>query len=395
MMSQPLQLSLLEMPELTALTPFAGDFPARIFPILASAKDLKAIAHPCSLKSSDSFARFVLGSSSLKTSQLCLDGEWSAYSGSLPKWGTMRNGLLFHAPTWVDAIAGKGSGLLPILPTPTANDNDNRRTKPTPAELEGRHGWALRSAIAGIELGTYPKLLPTPVANDDNKSPAAHMAMKKRMKGGERKCITSLQVLAKAIAADQLPEAQKHFAKMLPTPKAVDGEHPGVQAHAPGQTLHLSAAVMLPTPITGDWKGGSAAQVDKKRGEQLRDQVDYLSLPTPQARDWKGNSGAGHQERGGNRNLPTTLNTGRKLSPTFVESMMGFPVGWTDLAILGIGEPLLLSPYEVTDEICNATDTEKTPHRKERLKALGNAVVPHAAAIALLKAKEILERQTC
>jgi hypothetical protein len=307
----------------------------------------------------------------------------------------MRNGLLFHAPTWVDAIAGKGSGLLPILPTPTANDNDNRRTKPTPAELEGRHGWALRSAIAGIELGTYPKLLPTPVANDDNKLPAAHMAMKKRMKGGERKCITSLQVLAKAIATDQLPEAQKHFAKMLPTPKAVDGEHPGIQAHAPGQTLHLSASVMLPTPITSDWRSGCAAQASKKRGEQLRDQVDYLSLPTPQSRDWKGNSGAGHQERGGNRNLPTTLNTGRKLSPTFVESMMGFPVGWTDLAVLGTGEPLLLSPYEVADEICNATDTEKTPHRKERLKALGNAVVPHAAAIALLKAKEILERQTC
>jgi hypothetical protein len=184
-------------------------------------------------------------------------------------------------------------------------------------------------------------------------------------------------------------------AKMLPTPKAVDGEHPGVQAHVPGQTLHLSAAVMLPTPLTSNGRDGSPAQVEKPRSEALQDQVAFLKLPTPQARDWKGNSCAGHQERGGNRNLPTTLNTGRKLSATFVESMMGFPVGWTDLAVPQTGNPLLLSPYEVADEICNATDAEKIPHRKERLKALGNAVVPHAAAIALLKAKEILERQTC
>src|SRR5690606_30346223 len=37
---------------------------------------------------------------------------------------------------------------------------------------------------------------PTPVANDDNKSPEAHLAMKARM-GGGRKAVTSLQVMAK------------------------------------------------------------------------------------------------------------------------------------------------------------------------------------------------------
>ena len=48
--------------------------------------------------------------------------------------------------------------------------------------------------------GTACGLWPTPVANDDNKSPEAHMAMKARMKGGPRYCITSLQVMAKASA---------------------------------------------------------------------------------------------------------------------------------------------------------------------------------------------------
>src|SRR3990167_5315569 len=41
---------------------------------------------------------------------------------------------------------------------------------------------------------------PTPVSNDDNKTVKAHLAMKRRMKGGPRKAITSLQVLVKGIA---------------------------------------------------------------------------------------------------------------------------------------------------------------------------------------------------
>ncbi len=41
---------------------------------------------------------------------------------------------------------------------------------------------------------------PTLVANDDNKSPEAHMAMKQRMKGGPCKTITSLNVMVKAIS---------------------------------------------------------------------------------------------------------------------------------------------------------------------------------------------------
>lgn len=55
-------------------------------------------------------------------------------------------------------------------------------------------------------------LLPTVVANDDNKSPEAHLAMKTRMKGGPRKTITSLQVKIKSL---------------LPTPKAQNANASG------------------------------------------------------------------------------------------------------------------------------------------------------------------------
>ena len=45
---------------------------------------------------------------------------------------------------------------------------------------------------------------PTPVSNDDNKSPKAHLAMKARM-GGNRTHITSLQVMVKTLADGLMP----------------------------------------------------------------------------------------------------------------------------------------------------------------------------------------------
>ena len=49
-------------------------------------------------------------------------------------------------------------------------------------------------------------------------------------------------------------------------------------------------------------------------------------LPTPVARDWKCGSLAQHKRR---RACPLSDVVGGKLSPAFVEWMMGFPEGWT------------------------------------------------------------------
>ena len=61
------------------------------------------------------------------------------------------------------------------------------------------------SASASTSL---PAGWPTPTANDDNKTPAAHLAMKERM-GGGRKAITSLQVMAKMVAGWPTPKAER------------------------------------------------------------------------------------------------------------------------------------------------------------------------------------------
>lgn len=62
--------------------------------------------------------------------------------------------------------------------------------------------------------------------------------------------------------------------------------------------------------------------------EPITAATGYLSLPTPQARDYKGPSGRS-TKTGRAEDLPYAL--GGSPNPTFVEWLMGFPLGWTDL----------------------------------------------------------------
>jgi DNA (cytosine-5)-methyltransferase 1 len=98
------------------------------------------------------------------------------------------------------------------------------------------------------------------VAQDDNKTPEAHMAMKQRMKGGPRKKPTSLQVMVKGVERG-----------MWPTPKSSPSGPDYARANRPD-----SGADDLATAIA--------------------------------------------------REQPTG-----QLNPTWVEWLMGFPQGWTDL----------------------------------------------------------------
>jgi hypothetical protein len=77
-----------------------------------------------------------------------------------------------------------------------------------------------------------------------------------------------------------------------------------------------------PTPTASDWKG---------RGPNSKQQglSEVVKYPTPQARDYKGPSG--RSMKGLERDLPTAVGSGGRLNPTWVEWLMGFPTGWTDL----------------------------------------------------------------
>ena len=79
-------------------------------------------------------------------------------------------------------------------------------------------------------------------------------------------------------------------------------------------------------------KEATNARPNRSKPANLRDQVTNMDKwPTPVMRDWKGKSGAGRQERRGNPldTLPNAV--GGSLNPTWVEWLMGWMLGWTDL----------------------------------------------------------------
>jgi hypothetical protein len=95
---------------------------------------------------------------------------------------------------------------------------------------------------------------------------------------------------------------------VLPTPKAGDGERGRDKARARPDTKGRELATvvrdqMLPTPTTRNWKDGSQrACANVPSNGLLGREIHTVSVPTGEA---------------------TYLN------PSFVEEMMGFPVGWT------------------------------------------------------------------
>tara|TARA_R100000234_G_scaffold61134_1_gene36977 strand:- start:336 stop:1055 length:720 start_codon:yes stop_codon:yes gene_type:complete len=223
-----------------------------------------------------------------------------------------------------------------------------------------RGEYSARLRLAHLINGNEFTFWPTPVAQDDNKSPEAHMRMKQRMKGGPRHKPTSLQVMVKGVERG-----------LWPTPTAQDNNQVSGNPDHPKRGTTLGGAARLwPTPTASDSEGGPRQQ-DGRRGRALKDLPQQM-WPTPTVRDHKDTgkntnyeaiakkkklAGAvmfptpaaheaklGYQDR--NRGMKGTQEslttkvindlggrqvTSGQLNPTWVEWLMGLPLGWTDL----------------------------------------------------------------
>jgi hypothetical protein len=198
-------------------------------------------------KCGESYAFFDPATSLLKTYQRSLIEDSTLYSEALPKSGMMRSGKLYRRRRWVPRTLEKESSL-----------------------------W------------------PTAVANDDNKSVKAHLAMKHRMGGGREK-ITSLQVATKD-ATSPVPLQMWPTSGLSRGSEALGG-NPGPSAS--------NEERMWATPRTSMHKANGHEPSSLKRiAEQGAANIEEQAA---ERTNWKG----------------------WRLSVTFVEWLMGFPVGWS------------------------------------------------------------------
>jgi hypothetical protein len=103
----------------------------------------------------------------------------------------------------------------------------------------------------------------------------------------------------------------------LPTPTAGDAK----------SARNATAGRTWGTPTARDWKDTGDLTNVPENGLLGRQVVNRESRPTPTKSDGEG--GPGNSGRQGGENLRTAA--GGSLNPTWVEWLMGFPLGWTDL----------------------------------------------------------------
>lgn len=214
-----------------------------------------------------------------------------------------RNGRAYRQRLWAPAISGTGGG---ALRTPTCGMVNQDRSQ------DPQYMRKLQAKGQTVTLAAQMKsaeMLPTPQARDHKTAskPGSARMQRKQEQGWSPSLEEAL--IALPLGPDGTPG--------LPTPSACvanDGERPetwlarrervkakGINGNGMGMPLAI-AAQLLPNPTTNDSK--------------------KASLP-PSQHDRDGLAGAMLRDD----SIPTGAAT--YLNPSFVEEMMGYPVGWT------------------------------------------------------------------
>ena len=156
-----------ELVQLNPSTCFVGAFHARTLATRGPEPGLQASAAAYGVNTRELLASFDPASSSWKTSQLCLGGEWSEFSETWPESGMTRNGRLFRLVPWARHMCDDECSL---WPTPTASmdgrgfgiplhERSGRYKKATVRRVHaliGEHGWRIHPHFTEALMG-YPQ----------------------------------------------------------------------------------------------------------------------------------------------------------------------------------------------------------------------------------------------
>ena len=291
MTSEPLQLNLKNIKS------FVGDSPVKTYQLQAFRKVLpKKQGQDSSLNSCESYAWYDHNTLSWRTWQRSLIEGWTLYSGSFPKQGMMQNGQLYQQVLWEPAIKEADGGSLPtpiaskaieqkvkfkqggtpllaaLLPTPTASDVEGGVAK----DVQFQNGSFFRENKQGVRWGVNLRdavsILPTPTTMDHLPQRSVGSMLKQVTE--HRKGRTNLANLREAVN----PQAVELF-------------------------NHLQS---LPTPTAREWKDGSSQSLKNCKKQHTLGRAIHHTYP----------------QNGENMYL----------NPCFVEEMMGYEIGWPDLA---------------------------------------------------------------
>ncbi len=243
------------------------------------------------------------------------------------------------AESWTTAICGpKCSGLSPnlrrvglslktylescVLPLPTLSRTWKvQAITPSCLCMKLRLSARRTAAPASPSSPTEPQLWATPNTMDHlpQRSPEALI----RQATTTRKGRTRPANLREQVCPETV--------QMWPTPTAADSYTDRLkssqQKAGSMHSVNLSSAVkMWPTPTSRDYKDGSAAACRNVPVNGLLGRAVHQDrlLTTPTASDAVGTHGGGNS-----RSLRT--DAGGQLNPTWVEWLMGYPEGWTEL----------------------------------------------------------------
>jgi hypothetical protein len=268
------------------LTSYLAAFPARTSAPQERAQESTGSGQGCGSTWPESLAKYDQDTSTWRTVHSSLLEDSTEFSGTWPKWGLMRDGVSYQQQPLVRHTKETGSG---SWPTPTASAMPCEGTQRIMRRkwLEGQLTLEEASAIAGRDVrkaqGKVPAW-PTPtVCGNYNK------------KGLSK---TSGDGLATAVAKWPTPQASDN------RPRATANST--VRRMELGKQISLEAAVKFwPTPTAHNAKeGGYPAELM--------------------------------------RNTPTlAAQAGGSLNPMWVEWLMGWPLGWTDL------KPLEMDKYHL------------------------------------------------
>ncbi len=268
------------------LTSYLAGFPVRTSAPVAKARASQESAADCGESLRGSLAKWDRATYSWRTHQRSLDGEWELFSETWPRWGMMRDGACWErrTPSGVLEIRARimsaiESGFL-RLPTPRVADGTRYGTAP-------KDTWKM--GMTANLLRDYVQRFPTPLKQDAKHHP----------KNWEARMNSNQFVLPDVVGM-----------------------------------LEASGAQRFPTPMSRDWKSAGVSVGGQQRRtspnlETIVMKLEPQRYATPASSD--GTRG-GKMITEGMSGQSLCQQIGGPLNPEFHEWLMGWPIGWTELA---------------------------------------------------------------